>query len=362
VESSQRLKVESRLHPTVSIIVPTYGRPGRLGQLLATLLQQDIPSHQYEVIVVDDGSPEPAGEIVGRVAEETPVSVKCLRKSNGGPAFARAFGAERARGDLLIFVDDDMLVASDFVREHMAAHREIGPAAVNCLVDWRVEAHPKSFERWYKRRVREWGEVRQAALRRIGDGLFAMPSALLTASNLSVSRSDYQRVGGFDLGYTFPACEDQDFGIRLAAAGVRAVVTSRTRATHVETHNTLKSVCRRQAMGARETVRFMRRFSLLDGPDQEKIVMVNDPIEVGVDPWRIAMKKMLKTIIACDVASPLVWGAMALWGRVPLGLLVLQRAYDLVVGAHLRKGWCQGRRMYGAGVEAVRSKGKTSEA
>lgn len=346
------------MHPTVSVIVPTHGRPERLGQLLGALLQQDIPASGYEVIVIDDGSPKPIGGIVEELAEKSHVSVKCLRRSRGGPALARALGASQAGGELLIFVDDDMLIEVDFVREHIAAHYEAGPAAVNCLFEWRVEARPESFQRWYGHRIREWAASRCAAMHPIGDGLFEIPNVLLTTANISVARADYERVGGFDTGYVF-SCEDQDFGLRLGDAGIRGIVTARTLATHVETHNTLRSVCRRQATGARDMVRFMRRFSLLDRADQSRIVMVNDPITMSIDPWRLVMKKMLKTLIACDAVSPLVCGVMALWGRLPLAVSGLERCYDFVVGAHLRKGWCQGRRIYGPEVVPVRLDGKT---
>jgi len=195
-------------------------------------------------------------------------------------------------------------------------------------------------------------------MRPIGNGLFTIQNVLLTTANISVARTDYRRVGGFDTGYVF-SCEDQDFGLRLADAGVRGVVTTRTRATHVETHNTLRGVCRRQAIGARDTIRFMRRFSLLDRADQAGLVMVNDPINMNLDPWTVLLRKVLKNLIACDVSAPLVFAVMAMWGRAPLGVTKLERTYDLVVGAHLRRGWCQGRKMYGPEVVPLQSERKT---
>jgi GT2 family glycosyltransferase len=308
--------------------------------------------------VVDDGSPEAIGGVVQQFAKSSHVAVKCLRTSRAGPAAARVRGADQARGELLVFVDDDMLIGANFLREHIAAHREAGPAGVNCLFDWRVQAWPRPFQAWYGHRVRQWAASRRAAMSPIGNGLFEIQNVLLTTANISVARTDYERVGGFDTGYVF-SCEDQDFGLRLAAAGVRGVVTTRTEATHVETHNTLRSVCRRQAAGARDAVRFMRRFSLLDRADQAWLVMVNDPIRMSVDPWAIVVKKMLKSLIASDVASPLVFAFMALWGRVPVRLSRLERTYDLVVGAHLRKGWCQGRRTHGPEVVPLHLEGKT---
>src|SRR5262245_45827841 len=82
----------------VSVVIPTYGRPECLPQLLAQLLTQDAPGINYEIIVVDDGSPEPISSFVEVASRQAEVPVRCLRKENGGPASARNFGAKAACG------------------------------------------------------------------------------------------------------------------------------------------------------------------------------------------------------------------------------------------------------------------------
>jgi glycosyltransferase involved in cell wall biosynthesis len=90
--------------PLFSIVVPTYGRPGYLGECLLSILQQTV--EDFEVIVVDDASPEPV---------ELPVEdarVRLLRRdTNGGPAAARNTGMAAAGGTYLAFCDDDDLFA-----------------------------------------------------------------------------------------------------------------------------------------------------------------------------------------------------------------------------------------------------------
>ena len=332
---------------TVSVIVPAFRRPERLSQLLHTLLRQDFPSKSYEVIVVDDGSPEMICPIVCQSREGSEVLVRCFRKANGGPASARAFGASRALGEYLLFVDDDMLVRENFVREHVQVQREVGPAAVICDFDWEVEAEPKSFERWYKRTVLEWRNARQAALTAIADGLFEFSEQrpegdFLTAANLSVTKGVYDEVGGFDTTYRSPGCEDQDFGVRLRKAGVRRIVTTRTRAKHVETALTLGRVCARQEAGWKDAVQFMRRLGLLAQPAVPEIAIVNGPVKVGADPWRLVAKKILKTAVASDRLSRLSFCVVRILDRVGPESASLQRSYDLLVAAYSRKGWLQG--------------------
>ena len=85
--------------PFVSVIIPAYGRPAFLGDALRSVLRQGYQA--LEVVVVDDASPEPV-EIVD---DER---IRVVRAAeNGGPAAARNLGVEHARGQLLLFLDDD---------------------------------------------------------------------------------------------------------------------------------------------------------------------------------------------------------------------------------------------------------------
>ena len=88
--------------PLFSVIVPTYGRPEYLADCLASILEQTV--EDFEVIVVDDASPEPVEPPAG----DTRVRV-LRRDTNGGPAAARNTGLEAARGTYLAFCDDDDL-------------------------------------------------------------------------------------------------------------------------------------------------------------------------------------------------------------------------------------------------------------
>jgi glycosyltransferase involved in cell wall biosynthesis len=87
-----------------SVVVPTYGRPAYLAECLASILEQSV--QDFEVIVVDDASPDPV-----RLTVEDP-RVRLLRRDqNGGPAAARNTGMAAATGTYLAFCDDDDLFA-----------------------------------------------------------------------------------------------------------------------------------------------------------------------------------------------------------------------------------------------------------
>jgi glycosyltransferase involved in cell wall biosynthesis len=93
--------------PRFSVIVPTYGRPAFLAEAVHSILAQDS-SRDLEVIVVDDGSPDPVE------SPSSDVRVRIIRRdTNGGPASARNTGLDEAQGDFIAFCDDDDLFTPD---------------------------------------------------------------------------------------------------------------------------------------------------------------------------------------------------------------------------------------------------------
>jgi glycosyltransferase involved in cell wall biosynthesis len=95
-----------------SIIIPTYNRKDNLVRILESLKDQTASPGDFEVIVVDDGSTDDSSAVAGLAF---PFSLRYLRQANLGSAAARNAGAELASGDLLIFLDDDMIVEKGFI-------------------------------------------------------------------------------------------------------------------------------------------------------------------------------------------------------------------------------------------------------
>lgn len=88
-----------------SVIIPTYARPNQLVGCLESVTHLQPPATGYEVIVVDDGSPQPLDEIVKPYRDRLDLTL--LHQPNAGPATARNAGARAARGQYLAFTDDD---------------------------------------------------------------------------------------------------------------------------------------------------------------------------------------------------------------------------------------------------------------
>jgi glycosyltransferase involved in cell wall biosynthesis len=99
--------------PAFSIVVPTYGRPRSLPALLRALEATEFPKNRFEVLVVDDGSPEPVAPLLQPFPEG--LRLRVIRQPNSGPAAARNRGLREARGEFIVFTDDDCCPHPDWL-------------------------------------------------------------------------------------------------------------------------------------------------------------------------------------------------------------------------------------------------------
>lgn len=90
----------------LSIIVPIYKVAQYLCKCVDSLLAQDIPSSDYEIILVDDGSPDKCPQICDEYAAAHE-NIRVIHRENGGLSAARNSGVEVAKGEFVMFVDSD---------------------------------------------------------------------------------------------------------------------------------------------------------------------------------------------------------------------------------------------------------------
>lgn len=90
---------------TYSVLIPTHNRPRLLRACVGSVLAQTLPPERFEILVVDDGSRTPAERVLQSALASGRVRV--LRQTQQGWARARQLGAREARGEILVFLDDD---------------------------------------------------------------------------------------------------------------------------------------------------------------------------------------------------------------------------------------------------------------
>jgi glycosyltransferase involved in cell wall biosynthesis len=196
--------------PQVSVVVPTYNRLGRLRHVISALEQQEFPAQDYEVVVVSDGSSDGTEEYLNGLRSER--NVRCFSQANKGPAAARNFGVEKAKGEFVVFIDDDVVAQPPLLAEHMRAHRQEGRE----VVVFGPLLSPKDFEMvpW----VRWEQEMLMKQYRALLAGLWQPSPRQFYTGNASVRRSHILAAGGFD--ESFRRAEDVELAYRLAKRGL----------------------------------------------------------------------------------------------------------------------------------------------
>ena len=192
--------------PTVSIVVPTFARPVELRRCLDGIAGLEAPACSFEVIVVDDGGPEPLDGVVQSYADR--LDVRLIRQSRGGPAAARNAGAAVARGKFLAFMDDDCTPAPDWlsalVRElERDDRRLIGGRVENALPE-----NPYSIATEHVSAF-VWEYNRTAGAR----------EPFFRTNNIALAADLFRAVGGFETSIPSATAEDKEFCGRWVTHG-----------------------------------------------------------------------------------------------------------------------------------------------
>jgi GT2 family glycosyltransferase len=208
----------------LSIIVPVYNSPQALRECLAALIASS--PHGAEIIVVDDASTDDTPTAAAQMG------VRVLRLAqNMGPAAARNYGARDARGDILLFVDADVVVAPGAVSRIIKVLEERPELAA---VFGSYDAQPRA-----KGIVSQYRNLLHHFVHQHGNS----EASTFWAGCGAIRRSVFQELGGFDE-KRFPRCiEDIELGYRLRRAGHRILLDKGLQGTHLKRW-TLRSVIR----------------------------------------------------------------------------------------------------------------------
>jgi peptidoglycan/xylan/chitin deacetylase (PgdA/CDA1 family)/GT2 family glycosyltransferase len=253
--------------PRVSVVVPTLQRRELVRALLDGLARQDVVA-PFEAIVVVDGSTD--GTAKALEAASYPFDLAVIEQDRSGAATARNRGAERARGEVLLFLDDDMEPDDALLKVHLEAHDDGADVVVGAM-----PVHPDSPDSILTEGVREWADELAERCARPG---YRLEAKDLFTGQLSVARALFEELGGFDQRFTAGGTfgnEDVDFAHRVVERGCsivfrpdavsrqRYVVTARElleRATQVGGADVAATRLHREAVAG------LRAWSLLERP------------------------------------------------------------------------------------------------
>jgi glycosyltransferase involved in cell wall biosynthesis len=205
--------------PRLSVIVPAFRGANVLPLSLSALMRSELPRETWELIVVDDASPDETAIVAARYAD----TVVRLPRKPSGPAYARNRGAEAARGEILMFVDADVCVHRDTLRRMLTLfdqHADV--AAVFGSYD-STPSHPGVVSE-FRNLLHHFVHHRDAGE---AETFWAGCGAIRTGV--------FRSVGMFDeWHYSRPQIEDIELGRRLRNEGHRILLRPEIQGTHLK--------------------------------------------------------------------------------------------------------------------------------
>ncbi len=258
-----------------SIIIPSYNSKERLYLNLTALNLQSYDNDDVEVVVIDNGSTDNTMEMLKKFRLKYPMQAIRIEK-NEGIANGRNKGVLRAKGDILIFHDSDMLANKDYINQHLEIHEE--PNVVACGLFWRRvytyyykgfspeqranfekmrdkmgikplslywDGYPLVTEDWIKNNDiwpnsfdldYSFIDDLKTILRQFGRNFddYYLPWKFCLTNNLSVEHQKVLDVGMFDTNIVRYGYEDYDLGIRLYKSGSKFVMADHIVSIHQE--------------------------------------------------------------------------------------------------------------------------------
>lgn len=228
-----------------SIVVCTYNRAASLGDTLRALRALEVPpAVSWEVVVVDNNSKDDTRAVVEDATKGFP-RLRYFFQPLQGLSHARNMGIEAARGDLLLFTDDDVLPEPDWlvrIVDGMRAHQADAGGGYIAPI---FEVPPPV---WLTERFYGFLAVRSE---RTDDYRIEFASQAPFGANMAVKRAVFERVGLFDVtrgrsGKVLASGEDGELFERILAAGLSAWFIGNARVHHkVEAFRLTKRYLRR---------------------------------------------------------------------------------------------------------------------
>ncbi|UWU48816.1 Glycosyltransferase, GT2 family [Limnospira platensis C1] len=190
-----------------SVVIPTYNRLPILQKCLRALENQTYSAAVtgYEVVLVDDGSTDGTVEWLGTNTLEFP-HLRIYQQDHQGPAAARNLGVEQARGDLIVFIDSDLVVTDSFLAAHATALIANSQKSDRIFTYGRV-VNTCNFENPTTEPYK----------------ITDFSAAYFATGNVAIARHWLIEAGLFDPKFQLYGWEDLELGVRLKKLGLKLI-------------------------------------------------------------------------------------------------------------------------------------------
>ncbi len=225
------IDIKNQSKRLLSIVIPVYNHNKELNLTLKTLSKQSIDKNLFEVLIIDDGSDDSCKSIYDDLSIENKSFYYLPRPSSRSMGdnkcrvtVARNFGALKANGEIILFLDADTLLTNDFLSNLLKSHENfdvvqprrlhLNEQATNAL--YRGETLEKVTEQVYSR-SNNYFEDFQNKTKNWNDIPFGWRYA--STFCFSVKKKFFEKTGGFSKSFCFYSFEDVELGYRLFLAG-----------------------------------------------------------------------------------------------------------------------------------------------
>ena len=263
--SNRPLNYSYTLSDKISIVIPSYNSTNSIKHTLNSIKYQKLTRKEWklvEIIIVDDGSTDNTEDVVAQFINTLPI--RYIYQNHLGRSHARNLGASLAKGDILIFIDSDMVLENHFIREHAIRHTYLDEAAFVSFKENIQSSDKRLSSRIFKPDItndfRFGKEIKPQWLemnRQVGNfeirkieilketnnfkdfgfnktlGVWDLPSMFVTNA-VSIKRKDFRTIGGFNLQFREWGMEDTYLGACLIALGRFIIPIFSTGAFHIK--------------------------------------------------------------------------------------------------------------------------------
>ncbi len=193
----------------VSVVIPTYNRLPILQKCLDALEAQFLIKEiiDFEIVVVDDGSTDGTTEWIKSNSFNYP-HVSLYEQTHGGPALGRNLGVERSRGDLIVFIDSDLVVEENFLVCHVQS----------LIRAWKKLGNRKCFTYGSVINTSNFNKPNSESFK-----LQDLSWAYFATGNVAIDRKVLEQSGLFDPIFRLYGWEDLELGERLRNMGVKLI-------------------------------------------------------------------------------------------------------------------------------------------
>ena len=176
----------------LSVIIPTRNRAKYLKQLLLSLKKQDSVTFQWEVIVINNASTDRTKQMVQSLIKKYPVPLRCIYERRPGLHNGRNRGAIEARGKILGYLDDDMILSESWLKGIRLIEQKKADAVAGRIFPLWLGAIPPWADYIYDGKVSGYWALLDLGKRRKG-----IKSRLVPGCNYFIKRNLVKKLNGF---------------------------------------------------------------------------------------------------------------------------------------------------------------------